>query len=141
MTWLLEFWETLTITKVAMGIGLFSVSFALSFIVVGFVIVRIPYNYFSSHYQRDFLPNTTVWVRWGAVILKNLLGLVLVIVGILLSLPGIPGPGILTVLLGIIMLDIPGMRPLEAKIIQRPTVLKAINKLREKYGKPPLLVD
>jgi len=61
--------------------------------------------------------------------------------GIVLSLPGVPGQGILTILLGIIMLDIPGMRPLEARIIQRPAVLGAINKLRARFSKPPLEVD
>ena len=61
--------------------------------------------------------------------------------GILLSLPGVPGQGILTILLGLIMLDIPGKRPLEARIIKRPAVLAAINGLRAKYNKPPLIMD
>jgi hypothetical protein len=39
------------------------------------------------------------------------------------------------------MLDIPGKRPLEARIIKRPTVLSAINNLRARYGKPPLEMD
>ena len=80
-------------------------------------------------------------VRWGAVIAKNLLGVFLVLLGILLSLPGVPGQGILTILLGLIMLDIPGKRPLEARIIKRPTVRDAINKLRTRYNKPPLILD
>ena len=75
------------------------------------------------------------------MILKNLLGVVLILLGIILSLPGVPGQGILTILLGLIMLDIPGKRPLEAKIIQRPAILSAINTLREKYRKPPLVMD
>ena len=65
----------------------------------------------------------------------------LVALGIILSLPGVPGQGILTILLGIIMLDIPGKRPLEARIIQRPSVLSAINNLRAKFNKPPLILD
>jgi hypothetical protein len=75
------------------------------------------------------------------VILKNVLGIVLIILGILLSLPGVPGQGILTILLGLIMLDIPGKRPLEAKIIQQPKVLAAINSLRARYHKAPLIMD
>jgi hypothetical protein len=58
-----------------------------------------------------------------------------------LSLPGVPGQGILTILLGLIMLDIPGKRPLEARIIKRPTVLSAINRLRARFKKPPLVID
>lgn len=77
----------------------------------------------------------------AARLLKNALGLVLIIVGILLSLPGVPGQGILTILLGLIMLDIPGKRPLEARIIQRPRILAAVNDLRARYDKPPLIMD
>ena len=80
-------------------------------------------------------------VRWGAVILKNVLGVMLVILGLLLSLPGVPGQGLLTILLGLIMIDIPGKRPLEAKIIKRPTILVAANKLRARYNKKPLVLD
>jgi UPF0716 family protein affecting phage T7 exclusion len=80
-------------------------------------------------------------VRWSAVILKNTLGVFLVILGIILSLPGVPGQGIITILLGLIMLDIPGKRPWEAKIIKRPAVLSAVNNLRARWGKPPLVLD
>ncbi|MER3431762.1 MAG: hypothetical protein C4325_03765 [Blastocatellia bacterium] len=131
----------LTWTSVLIGIGLFLLSLAISFASIAIVMVKIPANYFSSHYERDFLPDSPWLVRWGAVILKNLLGVVLIIIGIILSLPGVPGQGILTILLGLIMLDIPGKRPLEARIIQRPAVLAAINRLRARYGKEPLILD
>jgi hypothetical protein len=139
--WLSEFWQSLTWTKLLIGLGLFVGSLAFSFASIAIVLVKIPANYFSSHYRQDFLPNSSWIVRWGAVIAKNLFGVFLVLLGIVLSLPGIPGQGILTILLGLIMLDIPGKRPLEAKIIQRPTVLAAANKLRTRWGKPPLILD
>jgi hypothetical protein len=103
--------------------------------------VKVPENYFSSHYQRDFLPDSPFLIRWGAVILKNILGVILVCIGIVLSLPGVPGQGILTILIGLIMIDIPGKRPYEAKIIKRPTILAAVNDLRARYKKPPLVMD
>lgn len=123
------------------GLGLFVLSLAFSFFMIALVMVKIPENYFSSHYVQDFLPGTPWAVRWGAVILKNLLGAFLVLLGIALSLPGIPGQGLLTILLGIIMLDIPGKRPLEARIIKRPTIQNAINSLRKRFSKPPLILD
>ena len=141
MNWLSELWASLTVGQVLLGVGLFLTSLTLSFLAIGIVMVKIPPNYFSSHYERDFLPNSSWLVRWGAVILKNILGVFLILLGIVLSLPGIPGQGILTILLGLIMLDIPGKRPLEARIIKRPAVLSAINKLRAKYDKPPLVMD
>jgi UPF0716 family protein affecting phage T7 exclusion len=101
----------------------------------------VPADYFSIHHRREFMTGKHWIVRSGAIILKNLLGIVLIVIGILLSLPGVPGQGILTILLGLIMLDIPGKRPLVAKIIQQPKVLAAVNDLRARYEKPPLIMD
>ena len=139
--WLDNIWASLTLGRVILGVALFVVSLTVSFAAIGLVMVKVPPNYFSTHYQRDFLPNSPWLVRWGAVIAKNIAGVFLILLGIVLSLPGVPGQGFLTILLGLIFLDIPGKRPFEAKIIQRPTVLAAINKLRLKYGKPPLIMD
>lgn len=139
--WFSEIWASLTLSRVLLGVGLFLGSLLLSFASIAIVMVKIPSNYFSTHYKRDFLPGSPWLVRWGAVIVKNLFGIFLILLGIALSLPGVPGQGILTILLGLIMIDIPGKRPIEAKIIQRPMVLAAINKLRAKYGKEPLQVD
>jgi hypothetical protein len=141
MNWLSDLWASMTLGNVLLGVGLFLASLLISFAAIAIVMVKIPANYFSTHYKQDFLPNSPWLVRWSAVILKNILGLFLIALGIVLSLPGVPGQGILTILLGLIMVDIPGKRPIEAKIIQRPTVLTAINKLRAKYNKPPLQID
>jgi multisubunit Na+/H+ antiporter MnhG subunit len=141
ISWLQNFWSELTLSSVLLGLGLFLVSLAISFAALGIVMVKIPENYFSSSYVRDFLPDSPFLVRWGAVIVKNILGVFLVLLGILLSLPGVPGQGVLTILLGLIMIDIPGKRPIEARIIKRPAVLNAINKLRAKYNKPSLILD
>ena len=80
-------------------------------------------------------------VRFLGIAGKNLLGVALVVVGILLSLPGVPGQGILTILLGIMLLDFPGKKKLEHKLVSRPQVRNAINKLRAKFGKPELVLD
>lgn len=122
-------------------LGLFLISLTASTLAVAIVMVKIPANYFSETHRREFLPGSSWFVRWGALILKNVLGVVLVILGILLSLPGVPGQGILTILLGLIMIDIPGKRPLEARIIKLPKVQSAINSLRARYDKPPLILD
>lgn len=139
--WIDSFLQTLTLSNILLGVGLFLVSLGLSFAAIAIVMVKIPQNYFSSHYQQDFLPDSPWLVRWGAVVLKNVLGVFLILLGLALSLPGVPGQGLLTILLGIIMLDIPGKRPLEARIIKRPNILAAINNLRARFNKPPLIVD
>lgn len=141
MEWIDSFWQTLTPGNVLLGVGLFLLSLGLSFAAIAVVMVKIPKNYFSSHYQQDFMPDSPWIVRWGAVAAKNLFGVFLILLGLALSLPGVPGQGLLTILLGIIMLDIPGKRPLEARIIKRPNVLAAVNKLRARFEKPPLELD
>ncbi len=139
--WISEKWAALAWGDIGLAVGLFLGSLAISFGALALVMVKIPENYFSSTHSREFLPGSSWFVRWGAVAAKNVLGVFLICLGILLSLPGVPGQGVLTILLGLIMVDIPGKRPLEARIIQRPTVLAAINKLRAKYNKPPLVLD
>jgi len=52
----------------------------------------------------------------------------------------LPGQGILTMLIGISLVDFPGKRQLERKLIGQPAVLNTINKVREKFGRPPLTV-
>lgn len=139
--WLSGIWAGMSLQHLLIGVLLFLVSLALSFGAIAVVMVKVPPTYFSIHHRREFLPDKAWYVRYSAVIAKNVLGVFLVLLGIVLSLPGVPGQGILTILLGLIMLDIPGKRPLEARIIQRPAVLAAVNKLRSRYGKPPLIMD
>jgi hypothetical protein len=134
-----EFWASLTLWRIIAAVAVFLVTLLASALIVGIVIVKIPENYFSSHYQEDFLPNASWFTRWGVVIGKNILGVVLIIAGIIMLIG--PGQGVLTILIGLIMIDIPGKRPIEAKIIQRPTILAAVNNLRARYNKPPLVMD
>lgn len=69
----------------------------------------------------------------------NLLGLVLVVLGALMALPGVPGQGLLTMACGLILLDIPGKRRLERRLFRLAAVKEAAQALRARHGKPPLL--
>jgi len=80
-------------------------------------------------------------IRAAGIIGKNILGVLLVVVGILLSIPGVPGQGLLTILLGIMLLDFPGKRRLEQNLLRRPQILKTINRLRARFGKQALEID
>lgn len=77
-------------------------------------------------------------MRGIAVAIKNIAGLLLVLLGLVLSLPGVPGQGLITILIGIMLLDFPGKQKIERKIISRPSVLSNVNRLREKFSRPPL---
>jgi hypothetical protein len=131
----------LTWGQVIFGV-LFSVfTFVASIAVVTVVLVKLPANYFHSSHAREFLVERHPVLRALGIFAKNLFGLILVALGVVMSLPGVPGQGVLTILLGIMLLDFPGKRNLEARIVSRPRVLRAINALRERFDKPPLMLD
>jgi hypothetical protein len=116
-------------------------TFTCSLLVVGFLLVKLPPTYFQNDHPRNFWPERHPAIRLAALIAKNLIGLVLLVVGVILALPGVPGQGILTILIGIMLLDFPGKRRLERSIVSRPTILVTINRLRQRCGKPPLALD
>ena len=67
--------------------------------------------------------------------IKNGLGLVFLLAGFAMLF--LPGQGVLTMLIGVSLIDFPGKRTIERKLIGSPAVLKSINALRRKFGKPP----
>lgn len=136
-----QFMGVITLRSVLIGVGLFLVTFSINLAIVSFILVKISPNYFKETHSRDFWKDKSPAVRMFGVILKNGIGVFLVVLGIILSLPGVPGQGILTILLGIMLLDFPGRRKLELKLLHRPKVFNTINKLRAKFGKPPLEID
>ena len=102
-------------------------------------VVKLPADYFVLQRQPRSDSRTSV-SHWAQLLLRNLLGLGLIGLGIILSLPGVPGQGLLTILLGIMLSDFPGKERLERKIVSYPKVLEALNRLRKRFGKPPLMI-
>ncbi len=64
--------------------------------------------------------------------------ILLLLVGVILSLPLVPGPGIVILLIGLMLTSFPGKRKLERKAFSRPWVLGPINRFRKIFGKPPI---
>jgi len=126
--------------KAALGLGLFAGTSILSVAAVTVVLVRLPATYFRDDYVSP-LADRHPFVRWSGLILKNILGALLILLGVLLSLPGVPGQGLLTVLIGLMLVDFPGKRRLERRLVSRPSVLAAINAARARFGKAALQVD
>ncbi len=139
--WLTQFQDSLTWQRVIVAALISAATFVGSMVMVSVLLVRLPANFFHSSHDRDFLTGRPAPLRIIAIILKNLAGLLLVALGIVMSLPGVPGQGVLTILIGIMLLDFPGKRELERKIVSRPKVLRAINSLRARFDKPPLVLD
>jgi hypothetical protein len=123
------------------------VGFALSVVftvggvvVVGVVLVKLPPDYFVAPTVRLPLTNTHPIIRWTVVFLRNLLGAALVMLGLIMSVPGMPGPGILTIVIGLMLLEFAEKRRWARWVISRPPILRAANGLRRKYGKPPFVM-
>jgi hypothetical protein len=110
--------------------------FFISLFAIRFLLLRIPPDYFVSETRPGPRKPWYPIARVG----RNVLGFLLTLVGLIMSLPGIAGQGVLTVLIGISLMDIPGKRKMEVWIIRQPPVLAAINSIRKKGGQPPLIV-
>ncbi len=116
--------------------------FLASLIIVPAVIVRLPDDYFL-HERRARRANQ--WAARHPVaravlrVTKNLVGCVLVLAGLLMLV--LPGQGLLTLAIGILMLDFPGKYRLEKWLVSRPAVRRTINWLRVRAGRPPLRVE
>lgn len=136
-----QFFTSMTLRGAALGIGIFLVTFLANLALVSFILVKIPAHYFRESQQGKFLEKQSPVVRLLAIIGKNIAGVILVVLGVLLSLPGVPGQGVLTILLGVMLLDFPGRQRFERWIVSSPRVLKAVNKLRHRFDKPPLKLD
>jgi hypothetical protein len=128
--------------RLCWAFGLFVVASFGSIVPVLIVLVRLPCTHFQSDQPCPDPSGCGIAGRyWLLKVLKNLLGVVLVGIGIILSLPGIPGQGLLTILVGLLLIDIPGKHRLEKKLVARPAILRSINRVRSYFGKPPLIVD
>ncbi len=137
--WLVNYWETLTWSKALWTLLFMLITVVISYGAIVIGMIKIPADYFSSTYAKEIKSDQHITLRWTALIIKNIIGFLLIIAGIIMIFT--PGPGVPTILLGLIMMDIPGKRPLEARLINRPMVLSAVNDLRAKYNKPPLIMD
>lgn len=120
------------------GAGLFILTLAGSVVAMTSVLVRLPERYLQMQDDEVFWPHRPMWLRVSARIGKNILGVLLVVLGIVLSLPGVPGQGVLTILIGVMLVDFPGKRRVERRILGRRRVLAAVNRLRARFGRPPL---
>jgi len=121
-------------------LGILSVAFFIgSLIAIPILLVWLPVDYFDENRPRGWFRTNHAVLRIAVHILKNLIGIVFLVVGIAMLV--LPGQGVLTILIGISMLDFPGKSKLERRIVGRPSVLRTINSIRAKFGKPPLVIQ
>ena len=114
------------------------VFFIGTLIAIPFILVRLSADYFDVRVPRPWMQDHHPVLRVAGHIVKNAVGALFLFAGFLMLF--LPGQGVLTMVIGISMLDFPGKRKIEAKLIGQPTVLNVINSMRKKYGKPPLVL-
>jgi hypothetical protein len=115
------------------------VTFVMSLILIPWLVVRIPADYFvRGRHQRQRSPRQHPVLRVFGLIVKNLFGVVFVVAGLIMLL--LPGQGVLTILIGLSLMNFPGKQALERRIVQQPAVLRAINWMRAKAHRPALQV-
>lgn len=120
-----------------MLIGVSVASFVVSILFCTLVIAYLPSDYFLPNRRTSRIEHPVL--RIGLKCLKNLLAVVLVVVGII-QIP-LPGQGVLTILIGVIISDMPGKRKLERRIISAPVVLATANGIRSRFKRPLLVLD
>ena len=137
---LIQFAESWVPREIWISMITFSIiAFVGTLIAIPAILIRLPADYFRNNGNRKWFANHHPIIRTVGLIIKNGLGLIFLVAGIAMLV--LPGQGLLTILLGILFLDFPGKDKLEQKLIQQPQILKAINTLREKAGKPSFVFD
>jgi hypothetical protein len=112
--------------------------FVISLATIPLIVSHIPADYFTHQgRQRLSRSNHHPILRLLLAGAKNLLGATLLLAGFIMLFT--PGQGLLTILLGLIIMNYPGEYQLERWIIQKPPIFKAVNALRIKREKEPLL--
>jgi Zn-dependent membrane protease YugP len=109
-----------------------------SMAVAAVVVVSWPADHFRQGERVPFMNHRHPLVRALALVAKNLIGVVLFLLGVIMVLPGVPGQGILTMLIGVTLVDFPGKRGFERRLIMKPSVLKVINSLRARFHRRDL---
>lgn len=112
------------------------IGFIGTLIAIPFIMVRLPSDYFDTRVPRHWMKDHHPVLRLIGLIVKNAVGIIFLLAGFAMLF--LPGQGILTMLIGISLLDFPRKREIEAKIVGQPTVLQALNAMRAKFEKPPL---
>lgn len=130
-------WSTRTDVLAALSVGS-AVLFVLNVVGIPWFFARVPADYFSRREleRAGFEAAPPGVLRFLLRVLKNVLGVVLLVAG--LAMLVLPGQGILTLFVATVLLDFPGKRRLQRRFIRWPPVLKTINRLRSRAGRPPL---
>ena len=107
---------------------------AATLFAVPLIIVRLPSGYLNE--EGNQLSEIPPIRRRPYLIVKNIIGAILVLAGVAMLI--LPGQGLLTLTVGLGLMNFPGKRRLIRRIILRRRVLQTINRLRAGANKEPI---
>ena len=111
----------------------------LTLVVLAFVVITLPADYFTRDNRTPASLTRPHPLPWRALsVLKNLVGILFILIGIALLV--LPGQGALTILIGLTMTNFPGKYRLERRMMRQPAIHKTLNKIRTLAKKVPLEV-
>lgn len=97
-------------------------------------VAQLPADYFLP--ERRHREHDDHWaIRLTLLIVKNVLGVALMVVGFVMLFT--PGQGLLTMLAGVLLTNFPGKYRLERALARQPKVLAVLNWLRARRGEEP----
>jgi hypothetical protein len=112
------------------------VAFVVLAIVIPWLIVRMPEDFFAKPQRYSWLDGKAGMVRIPLCVLKNVLAFALIAVGVVMFLT--PSFGLFPILLGVALADFPGKERLQRWILCRQTVRGSMNWLRGKFHRKPV---
>jgi|TARA_B110000467_G_scaffold80942_1_gene73113 hypothetical protein len=112
--------------------------FVFSLISLKWLVVLIPVDYFLIKKKSKFKSNNP-YLWYLIVVFKNIIGYSLILGGIMMLV--LPGQGVFTIIIGLMLSNYPGKYVIEKKFIAIPAILKSINWLRAKSNAPPLKIN
>lgn len=112
----------------------------VSIAIIPWIVIKIPEDYFHQQFRVQVSKKSGhPLIAQLLTGLKNVVGFIFVVLGILMLI--LPGQGILTILMGVFLMNFPGKYRFERKIVSLPRVLKSLNWIRAKANKPPLMIE
>lgn len=110
------------------------------FSIVGTIIfIKIASHDFFVHEKDHWYNALSEPLRITVLILQNLIGYFLLIIGFALLF--LPGQGLLTIMVALILIHFPYKQKLVRALVRKPLFLKTLNAIREKYKKTPFIID
>lgn len=101
------------------------VLFVDTLIAVPIVCVRMPADAFTKPLDK----------ARGRHPLRAALGWVIIVMGVVMLV--LPGQGLITIAIGLSLLDFPKKRVWQRRILRHPDVMSVMNAIRSRAGKPP----